>query len=725
MTDIIKNWHHQETDGKRRPLRGDEIKQLTAQFNSASDWSNIYVTDGFNVSKIHRCSFEGRVEIGVFSDDTLRYENITLKTGLYGSHFRDCVIGNNAAVHNLLYGSNLYIGDDVLILNVNEISSSENASFGMGISRDADHLSTAVELINENGGRAVLPFPGMTCTDAFLWSSNRADKELMSRLAEITRKSCEEICPNKGVIAQSAVILNVKAIRSALIGPDCIVDGAELITNSTVLSDSEEPTKLGAAVQIKNSIIGYGNEINSAAQLSSVITGTAVSLSQSTRICHSFIGDNSFISCCEIANSLVMPFHSQHHNNSFLIASIVGGQSNIAAGATIGSNHNSRTNDGELWAKRGFWPGLCTSFKHNCSFASFTMAAKGDYHSELDIKLPFSLLALDHQTGVPVIFPAFWFTHDMYATMRNAQKFVKRDKRVFRQHQQFIEHDILAPDTVEEIFEALYLIELWTGEASFTAKGISFDENSFDEIILEGKRVLLEDPSFCSTLAIKAKCVERGRSETILKNVSCAYNMYRSMIRYYCAKNLLPYMQENRITSFNELRSSLGTLVKQNDEEWINCGSMVITQSTYREFIELIKNPQTKIWSDVHDLFDSFSLDYINIKIAHAFYALTMLEGASPQEMQEESFWPFLREVCEDCKTIAALTLSSRAKDFSDPFRTFVYKSEEEMQCVLGSIEDSVVKQTAEEMEKLIALATQYSMEPETAAGGDDDDFFF
>ena len=45
------------------------------------------------------------------------------------------------------------------------------------------------------------------------------------------------------------------------------------------------------------------------------------------------------------------------------------GQSNIAAGATIGSNHNSRSADGEIIAGRGFWPGLCVSLKHNSKFS--------------------------------------------------------------------------------------------------------------------------------------------------------------------------------------------------------------------------------------------------------------------------------------------------------------------------------------------------------------------
>ena len=91
-------------------------------------------------------------------------------------------------------------------------------------------------------------------------------------------------------------------------------------------------------------------------------------------------------------NSLIFPAHEQHHNNSFLCAALVMGQSNIAAGATIGSNHNSRGADGEIILGRGFWPGLCVSLKHNSQFASFSILTKGDYPSELNVPIPFSLI---------------------------------------------------------------------------------------------------------------------------------------------------------------------------------------------------------------------------------------------------------------------------------------------------------------------------------------------
>jgi len=83
------------------------------------------------------------------------------------------------------------------------------------------------------------------------------------------------------------------------------------------------------------------------------------------------------------------PAHEQHHNNSFLCAAMIQGQSNMAAGATLGSNHNSRGADGELQAGRGFWPGLSVALKHNSKFAAFNLISKGNYPAEIHNPIPF------------------------------------------------------------------------------------------------------------------------------------------------------------------------------------------------------------------------------------------------------------------------------------------------------------------------------------------------
>ena len=133
----------------------------------------------------------------------------------------------------------------------------------------------------------------------------------------------------------------------------------------------------------------------------------------------------------------------------------------MAAGATIGSNHNSRSADGEIMAGRGFWPGLCVSLKHNSRFASFILLAKGDYPAELDIPIPFSLVSNDVSKDELVVMPAYWFLHNMYALARNSWKYIDRDRRIDKI--QLLEYDYLAPDTIGEIVTALALLERFTG----------------------------------------------------------------------------------------------------------------------------------------------------------------------------------------------------------------------------------------------------------------------
>src|SRR5262249_23035610 len=147
----------------------------------------------------------------------------------------------------------------------------------------------------------------------------------------------------------------------------------------------------------------------------------------------------------------------------------------------------SRAADGELIAGRGFWPGLCVSLKHNSKFATFTLIAKGDYPHELNIPIPFSLISNDTSSDKLVIMPAYWFMHNMYALARNAGKYIDRDKRTDKT--QTIEYDYLAPDSVNELFDALDLLKKFTGQAFVKNSKKTLSEK---EIHLTGEKLLEE-----------------------------------------------------------------------------------------------------------------------------------------------------------------------------------------------------------------------------------------
>lgn len=245
------------------------------------------------------------------------------------------------------------------------------------------------------------------------------------------------------------------------IGANAYIKGAFKLKNITVLSSPQEQSQIGEGVEMVNGIMGYGSRVFYQAIAVRFVIGRNCQLKYGARLLNSILGDNSMVSCCELLNNLIFPFHEQHHNSSFLIAATLMGQSNIASAATIGSNHNSRSPDGELLAGRGFWPGLCSDFKYDSRFASFVLVAKGSYQNELNITYPFSLVANSNTDCTVHIIPAYWFLYNMFAIVRNKYKFVSRDKRVIKV--QHIETNPLAPDTMQEIEASVVRIIELTG----------------------------------------------------------------------------------------------------------------------------------------------------------------------------------------------------------------------------------------------------------------------
>ncbi len=361
--------------------------------------------------------------------------------------------------------SHYILGNEVILVNINELATTDHSKFGNGVLKEGEKESIRIwmEVCNENAGRSILPFNGMLASDAWLWSKYRDDEKLLQQFKEFTDKKFDTQRGYYGKIGDRTVIKNCRIIKDVWIGSDAYIKGANKLKNLTINSSPEAKSQIGEGCELVNGIIGFGCRIFYGVKAVRFMMGSNSQLKYGARLINSYLGDNSTISCCEVLNSLIFPAHEQHHNNSFLCAATIMGQSNMAAGATIGSNHNSRGADGEIIAGRGFWPGLCVSLKHNSKFASFTLIAKGDFPAELNIPIPFSLVSNDVSSDKLVIMPGYWFMYNMYALARNAGKYLSRDKRVDKTQQ--IEYDILAPDTVNEMFDALQLLKKFTAKA--------------------------------------------------------------------------------------------------------------------------------------------------------------------------------------------------------------------------------------------------------------------
>jgi hypothetical protein len=461
----IRNTQFVHAGRSWRSLTSGEVETLVKNGNTADRWEDIRVTDRFDPQQILHSSFFGFVRIGTVEDAVLEHHDLKLPVGITNSRIVSCDIGDHVALHNVHYLAHYIIGDRAILTNIDEMHVSDHAKFGNGVLKDGEdeEVRVTLDVINETGSRAVDPFDGMTTADAYLWARYRDDTRLQTRLRELTQQRTDATRGYYGEIGTQSVLKNTRIVKDVRTGGHCYIKGAIKLKNLTINSDGDEPTQIGEGVELVNGIIGYGCRIFYGCKAVRFIMGNNSSLKYGARLIHSFLGDNSTVSCCELLNNLIFPAHEQHHNNSFLVAALIGGQSNIAAGATIGSNHNSRSNDNEIVAGRGFWPGLSTTLKHSSRFASFVLVSKGDYPAELDVPLPFSLLADNVAAGRLELTPAFWWTRNMYALARNSWKFGARDTRIHRS--QHIHFDAVAPDTAEEIIAARTLLERWAGAA--------------------------------------------------------------------------------------------------------------------------------------------------------------------------------------------------------------------------------------------------------------------
>ncbi len=663
-----------------RHLQTDEIEILVRNSNTSDSWDNLLVTDEFAPQLVKNCEFYGLVRIGRLENVFLKHHDLRIPVGLTNSRIISCDIGDDVAIHNVRYLAHYIVGNNVVLLNLDEMHTTNHAKFGNGIVKKGEQEDVRVwlDIINENGGRAVMPFDGMVSADAYIWAKFRDDKKLLDRFCEITQKTFDPRRGFYGSIDDGCVIKNCRVIKDVKVGPNAYIKGANKLKNLTINSSCAEPTQIGEGVELVNGIVGFGCKIFYGCKAVRFVMGDNSSLKYGARLINSCLGDNSTISCCEVLNNLVFPSHEQHHNNSFLTASLVKGQSNIAACATIGSNHNSRAPDGEIEAGRGFWPGLCVSIKHFCRFASFVLLAKGDFPAEMNIKLPFSLVSNDVAKDELQVLPGYWWLYNMYALARNTWKWHARDNR--KNPRQNIEFDSLAPDTVEEIFEAMGVLELWTAKAHLRSKGEDAESKNDKQLQEIGKELLSGPAEELEKLEVLGEGMENSSRKVVITKVHAAYGAYRQMLYYYSVKNIIEYMKADEAIDFKGMCKALSG---KRQKDWFNIGGQLVLADDLSKLKKDIKTGKLDSWDDIHDAYDALWKKYALDKQRHAFACLESIGG----KLTPQSWQVALDEVLKAQLYICDQTYVTRKKDFENPFRQMTFDNTEELEAVMGTAE--------------------------------------
>ncbi|GMO22843.1 MAG: DUF4954 family protein [Termitinemataceae bacterium] len=650
-----------------RRLNEAEINALKANGNTSANWDDFFVSEPFEADFVRNSFFAGRVRLGRLQAGLIRHHDYNLRCGIENSRIISCDIGDNCAIYDCRYLSHYIIGNGVILSSIDEMNMTNHAKFGEGILKQDEDESVriTIDLLNETGGRAVLPFREMLPADAYMWTVYRDDSALMRAFFNITQNNADSRRGFYGVVGHGAVIKHCRTIKDVWVGPAAYIKGANKLKNLTIKSDRLDPAQIGEGVEAVNGIIGYGCRVFYGSKAVRFVLGDNCALKYGARLIHSVLGDNSTVSCCEVLNNLVFPAHEQHHNNSFLIATMVMGQSNMAAGANVGSNHNSRGNDGEIIAGRGFWPGLSSALKHNSRFASFVLIAKGNYPAELDIPLPFSLLVNSACGTRRELMPAYWWMYNLYALERNSWKFKDRDKRVFKG--QHIEMNYLAPDTVNEIICAMELLEEWAGGRE--DEPVSCDY--MNKVRLRGKKLLLS----AQAISLNVGALERSSQPLRIIKPAEGYRAYREMLLYYAVKVLV---------EAGEWKTENAGFITESErrvpEAWINLGGQLVPETKVLALREAVKCGELCSWAQIHAEYDKLWNEYPEDRARHARATLDWL-GAGGESA--------IKEAIRIQKYIETQVYNTKLKDYTDSFRNITYRNKAERDAALGRLEDN------------------------------------
>jgi hypothetical protein len=665
-----------------RALAGDEIAALAVNGNRCRDWSLIRVSDPFVPDLVRDCEFGGLVRLGTIRRAVAEHHDLLSPIGITGSRILACDIGDDCAIHGCSYIAHYLIGDGCILLANDEIHVSNHSKFGNGIvmEGESEELRVELDLMNEAGGRSVPPFRDMLAADAYLWARRRGDPGLLGAFRAMTDSMYDRRRGRYGTIGRASVLKYNRIVKDVAIGESAYIKGANKLKNLTILSSERQRTQIGEGVELVNGIVGLGCRIFYGCKAVRFVLGTNSSLKYGARLIHSVLGDNSTVSCCEMLNNLIFPAHEQHHNTSFLIAALVRGQSNMAAGATLGSNHNSRAPDGEIEAGRGFWPGLSTSVKHSSRFASFCLLSKADYRFELDIALPFCLVDDDRSADRLVLVPAYWWTHNLYALMRNEGKLHARDKRADRL--QALEFSPFAPDTAEEMIAAIGLLEEW----------------------MRGPQAARADRADPAEIEAPRRLVENSDRPVVVRRPRRAVEAYREMLLWYAAGTLLAALGE---AEGEALRGTLARLwaPAAREAQWENLGGQLVPMPKLEAVLDAARAGGMRDWNGMHAEYARLSAEYPADKARHAWAVLLWLRAqaggpaaAEPAAVLNDA----LRDLEKLSGGVESRVLASRAKDYTNSFRRATFRSGPEFLAVAGRAEDNpFVARTRKDMQAL------------------------
>ena len=547
-----------------RKLTESEIKTLINQVCRCDDWSRIEVAGDFSPEYIRNSNFSGDIRIGVFEKEVTFFGGVKKHTGIYNATIHNCRIGDNVYIGQIRnYIANYVIEDDVVIENVDLMAVDGVSSFGNG---------TLVSVLSETGGREVPIYDHLSAHLAYILTLYRHRPSVIDRITAMINDYARSVSSDMGTVAEHARLTNCRTLRNLRIGAYARLDGIYRVTEGTVNSNIDALTYFGPGVIAEDFIACTGSHITEGAVILKTFVGQGCMLGKQ------YSAENSlFFANCqgmhgEACAIFAGPYTVTHHKSTLLIA---GYFSFLNAGSgsnqsnhmyKLGPIHQGIVERGSKTTSDSYilWP---------AKIGPFTLVMGRHYKHSDTSDLPFSYLIESGDDSVLV--PGANLRS--VGTIRDAQKWPKRDKRTDPCKLDYINFNLLSPFTIHRMMKALEVLQML-------------------------QKISGETSEFYSYQSAKIK-------PSSLKN---GLKLYEIGIIKFLGNSLIKRLEATNFENDAAIQSRLRPDTPIGTGEWFDLAGLIAPKSEVEQLLSDIDNGRIDTLEGIAGVFQNMHRNYYN-----------------------------------------------------------------------------------------------------------------
>lgn len=567
-----------------RSLSIGEIRGLEAAGCRSNSWESVFVKDPFNAERIQNVTFSGTVRLGLFNGVARERCGLPLMRGIKNAHIHNCTIADNVTITDITgFIANYDIGEGGVIRNCGHISTEGHTSFGNG---------TRVAVLNETGGREVPIWDRLTSHMAYIITLYRHRPSAIAEIEKLIDDYTEGVRSDRGEIGSGSYIAGCGTIKNVRIGNGAVIEDVSRLEEGSVNSSFRDPVHIGNDVIMDHFIICSGSKVNDAAVIDKCFIGQGCILSKQ------YSAENSlFFSNCggyhgEACSIFAGPYTVTHHKSTLLIAGIFSFM-NAGSGSNqsnhmykLGPIHQGIMERGSKTTSDSFvlWPSR---------IGPFTLVVGRHHHNVDTTSFPFSYLteASYESQLIPGI------NLRSVGTIRDAQKWPKRDMRKDTRKLDQINYNLLSPFTVGKMIKGRDLLK---------------------ELIEANQG---QDVIGYERMRIKSSAAMRGIS------------LYQMGIDKYIGNSVIKRLEGTVFRSDEEIRDRMKPDTMEGTGDWIDMSGLITPLSSIEVLLEAIESKEMKSADAINRSFDSIHRNYYNLQWAWVYDHLPGETGKPNEEL--------------------------------------------------------------------------------------------